>query len=252
MAEKSRKLLVPTIMVALSLPVLLALGFWQLDRLAWKEGLLAAIEERARGEAIDVAAFYDGLAGKPAEAGEYQRVTARGRYLHDKEMYLYSPSATVGPGFNVVTPMLLTGSGRVVLINRGFVPESLKDPALRSEGQTAGDTNVVGLVRAPAVKGRFVPDNDASANLWFWRDLDGMVKAAFGTAGPPGQALPFFVEAEAAAPGGWPRGGATELKLPNRHLEYALTWFGLAVALVLVYAVYVIGRLRRDSDSTGV
>jgi surfeit locus 1 family protein len=242
---RETKLLVPTIMLALALPVLIALGFWQLDRLAWKEGLLAAIAARATAEPIEATAFYDGLAGKPVQAGEYTRVTARGRFLHDKELYLYAPSPTMGPGYFVFTPFVLAGSQRTTLVNRGFVPEALKDPALRAQGQAAGDVNVTGLVRMPQSQSRFVPDNDPKANLWFWRDFDGMITAAFQNSPKPEKLLPFFIDAEGAAAGGWPKGGVTELKLPNRHLEYALTWFGLAAALAAVYATYAIGRLRR-------
>ena len=248
---RETKLLVPTIMVVVALPVLIGLGFWQLERLAWKEGLIAAITERTKVEPVDVAAFYDGLAGKPLEAGEYTRVTARGRFFHDRELYLYAPSSTMGPGFHVVTPFVLAGSERVLLINRGFVPEQLKAPAARADGQVGGETVVTGLVRRPGVQARFVPENDAQSNLWFWRDFEGMIAAAFAGASQPGQTLPLYIDAEGAAPGGWPKGGATELKLSNRHLEYALTWFGLAAALAAVFAMYASGRLRRTTAPGG-
>jgi surfeit locus 1 family protein len=248
---RDTKLLVPTIMVVLALPVLIWLGFWQLERLAWKDGLIAAIAGRTKAEPMDVAAFYDELAGKPLEAGEYTRVTARGRFFHDKELYLYAPSSRLGPGFHVVTPFVLAGSEQVLLVNRGFVPEQLKDPAARAEGQVSGETVVTGLVRQPGVQAQFVPENDVQANLWFWRDFDGMIAAGFAGASAPGQTLPIYVDAEAAAPGGWPKGGATELKLANRHLEYALTWFGLAAALAAIYAMYAAGRLRRPDAAGG-
>ena len=80
--------------------------------------------------------------------------------------------------------------------------------------------------------------------MWFWRDFEGMIDAAFRAGSRPTEVIPLFIDAEGAAPGGWPKGGVTELKLPNRHLEYALTWFGLAVALLAIFAVYVAGRLR--------
>lgn len=248
---RDARLLVPTIMVLLSMPVLVGLGLWQLERLAWKEGLISAITERTKDEPVELVAFYDGLAGKPLEAGEYTRVTARGRFLHDKEMYLYAPSARLGPGFHVVTPLVLAETERMLLVNRGFVPEQLKDPAARAEGQVAGETMVTGLVRQPGAQARFVPENEPQANLWFWRDFDGMIAAAFGDGAKPGQPIPLFIDAEAVAPGGWPKGGATELKLSNRHLEYALTWFGLAAALAAIYAIYAVGRLRKRSEAAG-
>ncbi len=248
---RDARLLVPTIMVVLSMPVLVGLGLWQLERLAWKEGLISAITERTKAEPVELVAFYDALAGKPLEAGEYTRVTARGRFLHDKELYVYAPSSTQGPGFHVVTPFVLAGLERIVLVNRGYIPEPLKDAAARAEGQVGGETSVTGLVRQPSARARFVPENDPRANLWFWRDFDGMIAAAFGDGAKPGQPIPLYIDAEAAAPGGWPKGGATELKLSNRHLEYALTWFGLAAALAAIYVTYAFGRLRKRSEAAG-
>jgi surfeit locus 1 family protein len=95
----------------------------------------------------------------------------------------------------------------------------------------------------PAAKGFFTPDNDAGSNVWYWRDLNGLMASAFGDSGPA--AVPLFLEAEAPAPGGWPKGGATLVELPNRHLEYAITWFGLAFALAAVFAAYAVPRLGR-------
>ena len=111
-----------------------------------------------------------------------------------------------------------------------------------------------GLVRLPsATPGLFAAQNDPTHNIWYWPDLAAMTASAFpdapqGRAGRPAgsQALPLIIEADAkpAPPGGLPRGGVTRLDLPNRHLEYALTWYGLAATLVGVYLAFVISRLR--------
>ncbi len=114
-----------------------------------------------------------------------------------------------------MTPFVLAGSERVLLVNRGFVPEGKRDPATRSEGQVGGEVEVTGLVRQPGTQARFVPENDATANLWFWRDFDGMIGAAFAGGNRPAAVMPLYIDAEAAAPGGYPKGGSTELKLPN-------------------------------------
>jgi surfeit locus 1 family protein len=91
-------------------------------------------------------------------------------------------------------------------------------------------------------KGVFTPDNEPQANLWYWRDFSGLFASAFS--GGDRGFIPVFLDASSAAPGGWPRGGATLLELPNRHLEYAITWFGLAAALLAVFGAYVATRLR--------
>ncbi|MCK9910167.1 hypothetical protein MXD81_13565, partial [Microbacteriaceae bacterium K1510] len=91
----------------------------------------------------------------------------------------------------------------------------------------------------------FIPANDAGRNIWYWRDIDAMASVA---AGPDAARVRRFIvdaEAEPAPPGGWPRGGVTRLTLPNRHLEYALTWYGLAAALVAVFIAFAVTRWRQ-------
>jgi surfeit locus 1 family protein len=148
----------------------------------------------------------------------------------------------LGPGYHVYTPLEIAGSQAVVFVNRGYVPERLKDPATRAQGQLEGEVEAVGLMRGPGQKGSFTPDNDAKANLWFWRDYKGLFESAF--AGGERTPIAAFLDAEGAAPGGWPKGNATLVDLPNRHLEYALTWFGLAATLIAVFAAFAWTRLR--------
>jgi surfeit locus 1 family protein len=243
------RLVWPTVCALAALAVLIGLGTWQMQRKAWKEGLLDAIAQRvtAAPVSLDTAArrWTDG------EDLEYLRVTARGRYHHDKERLLYAPEKG-GPGFHVFTP-LETAAGRYVFVNRGFVPDAQKDPAARAAGQPQGEVEVTGLLRRPAEQGWFVPANDPARNLWFWRDLDGMAASVLGR--EHARAFPFFLDEQpresdtAAAP--WPRPGVTRLDLPNRHLEYALTWYGLAGTLIAVYLAFAIGRLRRGPHGLG-
>ena len=97
---------------------------------------------------------------------------------------------------------------------------------------------MTGLARMPETQGLFIPDNEPAENRWFWRDLGAMSKSMF----PAGAAdvAPFILEAERSdVPGGWPLGGQTRLDLPNNHLQYALTWFVLALCLVVIYVIYV-------------
>jgi surfeit locus 1 family protein len=130
-----------------------------------------------------------------------------------------------------------------VLVDRGFVPDAFRDPATRQKGELGGTVTVTGLARPPETQGLFIPDNEVEKNRWFWRDLKTMTLSMFGSGGK--DVAPFFVEAERAdVPGGWPLGGQTRVDLPNNHLQYAITWFGIALCLVVVYVVYVLGRLK--------
>jgi surfeit locus 1 family protein len=236
-----RALLPAALMTVAGLAILLGLGFWQMERKAWKETLLATIAARTSEAPVDFLNAYS--ATHENELGfEYMRAKVRGRYLKDKERYFYAPDANLGPGYQVFTPLEIAGTKQVVFVNRGFVTEDRKDPAKRPEGQIEGEVEVVGLMRGPGQKGTFTPDNDPKANLWFWRDYQGLFASAFsGTDLVP---VAAFLDAEEAAPGGWPKGHATLVDLPNRHLEYALTWFGLAVTLLAVFLAYAWTRLR--------
>jgi surfeit locus 1 family protein len=243
-------LLGPTIATALAFALLMSLGTWQMQRKAWKEGLLAKIAERTHAAPVPLA---DVVAERSASFPEgydpeYRHVSVNGRILHDKEQYVWAPDANAGAGYHVYAPLQPGGGDKVVWVNRGWVPEQRRDPATRAEGQVAGEVSLTGLYRAaPREKGSFTPDGDAGRRVYYWRDLTGMQAAAFGGAGP--QAEDYFIDADAAPanPGGWPKGGVTLVDLPNRHLEYAITWYGLAATLLAVFAAFVVTRVRRGN-----
>jgi len=223
-----------TALVLAALAVLVGLGLWQIERLQWKEGLIAKIEARSKGPAISLkeATVMAGEGQDPS----YHRVRVSGRFQHQKERYLFAVSDGK-TGWRVITP-LKTEDGELVLIDRGFVPSRLKDPSSRAEGQVENEANVTGIVRMPDAQGPFTPDNEPEANQWFWRDLASMAQSMFPQ-GAEGLA-PFFLEAEKSeVPGGWLEGGQTRLELPNNHLQYAITWFLLAACLLVIYGVYV-------------
>jgi len=232
----------PALFAAAGVAFLVGLGWWQLERRAWKLDLIAKIEARAGAEPVPLAEAIK--AGRRSGDVEYARVRARGRFLHDRESYVYMPGKG-GPGYHVYTP-LETQDGWLVLVNRGFVPEALKSPDRRPAGQEAGEQEVIGLVRLPTERSWLIPAGDPEQRLYFWPDYAGML-AAVSDPKDSFRRAPFFLDAvgEPGNPGGWPKGGTTRLELPNRHLEYALTWFGLAAALAAVFAAFAWSR-RRD------
>lgn len=226
-----------------ALAVLIGLGVWQLQRLAWKDGLIAEIETRTKAPPITLKQAI--ALTREGRDPSYYRVRVEGRFDHAKELYLYAVSEGRA-GWHVVTP-LNTDDGDTVLIDRGFVPEQLRDPAARAEGQPGGTVAVTGIVRVADTQHLFTPDNEVAANRWFWRDLQAMARSI----SPDGtvEAAPFFVEAEKSdVPGGWPEGGQTRLELPNNHLQYAITWFLLAAALLVIYGFYVRSASRPKSE----
>jgi surfeit locus 1 family protein len=239
-----RPQLVPTL---LTIPVVLvcaALGGWQLQRLEWKEALIAQREAAVMAAPV---ALPQTLAD--ARMLEFHAIVDDGVFLNDKEMFLGAIGPKGAAGFDVLTP-LREKEGRVVFVNRGFVPTELKDPSRRAAGQPAGSVRVAGLLRVPPDRkpGWFVPDNRADINYWFWVDLP-----AIGAAAGLANVAPFYVDADATPnPGGWPKGGVTPLALPNDHLQYAITWFSLAVAALVIYLLSQRGGPKGDNgDDAG-
>ena len=225
---------------------LIGLGLWQLERLAWKEALLARLAARVAAEPMELAAVErrwqsDGDV-------EYLHAVASGRFHHDQERYLYAPQPE-GLGWHVYTPLEIS-PGRILWVNRGWVDDAHKSPQRRALGQVDGEVRVKGLIRRSQPPGMFTPANDVAGNLYYWPDLPQMTATAFGAEAP--DSLPFRLEADRqpGPPGGLPRGGVTRLELPNRHLEYALTWFALALALIAVYFAFARHRLRPGGAPT--
>jgi len=238
-------LLVPAILV---FAVLISLGVWQVQRKAWKEGLVAMLTER-------LAAPPQGLPAPAAwlqldQAGdEYRRVTFTATFDNSREALVYAAAsafrpdvADAGPGYWVLTPARLADGG-IVIVNRGFVPDGRKDPQTRPDGEVSGPLDMVGAMRWPEARHWFTPNDDPAHNLWFVRD-----PAAIAVAKGLGSLAPFYVEQEAPVPpGGWPQPGKLVVNLPDNHLQYALTWFGLAAVLVGVFVSWAVGSRARGS-----
>ncbi|MBV9827355.1 MAG: SURF1 family protein [Alphaproteobacteria bacterium] len=225
-----RPRLIPTLFTILAVLLCSSLGAWQVQRLHWKHGLIAAREAALAAPPIDLRENR-----APAASLEFHHVIAQGTFLNDKEAHVHTINPQGDPGFDVLTP-LREESGQVVLVDRGFVPTPLEAPATRAAGEPVGPARVGGLLRvAPSRKpGWFIPDNRPQTGEWFWIDLPTIA----ATLGVPG-AAPYYVQADAAPnPGGWPKGGGSDpLALPDNHLQYAITWFALAVAALVIFVL---------------
>lgn len=236
-----RALLVPGLASGLVLAILIGLGFWQLERKGEKEALIGRIVARSR---VEPPAALPRIEDWNPAADEFRRVRVTGAFLHDKETLVHGLAAGSVPGralqgFYVLTPFRPSGGG-TVLVNRGFVPTELKDAGRRAAGQIAGETTVTGILRGSEPRTMFVPAPDPARGEWYNRDIAG-ISAAKGIA----DGGLFLVEADATAnPGGWPKGGQLRVDLPNNHLQYAFTWFGIAGCLVGVFGVFAWRRFK--------
>lgn len=234
--------LIPTAFVVVVVTILVGLGTWQRERLAWKEGLIAALEERLAAAPVPLppSAAWAGLAA----SDEYRRVAADVTFLNDKEALVYTSGSSLrrdisGPGYWVFTPARLAQGG-IVMVNRGFVPEARRAAATRPEGQVEGPVAITGALRWPDPVGVFTPAPNPASNQWFSRDPTGIAAAK-----RLADAAPFYIEQETPEPpGGWPKPGRLYPHLPNNHFGYMLTWYGLAAALLAVYGAFLAGRRR--------
>lgn len=224
--------------------VLVALGWWQLQRKAWKDALVDAVASRTVGEPAPVPPE-PAWARWDAGSDEFRRVRLAGTFLHDREVQVHGLAEERRglplQGFYVFTPLRLD-EGALVVVNRGFVTTERRRPSDRPDAQVAGPVSVTGLMRNPETRALFVPPNDPGRDEWFVRSL-----AEMGAARGWRRVAPFYVDADGTPnPGGWPRGGQTQVSLPNNHAQYAATWFGLAGTLVGVFCVFAAGRLRQE------
>lgn len=238
-----RSLIAPGLASLLALSILLGLGVWQIERKAWKEDLIARIVRESKAEPT---APPPGAAWDP-QRDEFHHVRMSGHFLNDKETLVHglAPGETPGralQGYYVITPFIRDDGG-TVLVNRGFVPTELKAQGDRTSGLIEGETTVTGILRASEPRTMFVPAPDPVRGGWFNRDVAG-IAAARGL----GDVAPYLVEADAVAgQTSWPRGGQLRVDLPNNHLQYAFTWFGIAACLVGVFGVFAWRRLHEPA-----
>jgi surfeit locus 1 family protein len=238
----------PTVFTVVGIAFLIGLGVWQLDRKTWKENLIATVTARINRAPQDLPP----RAGWPQlvqEESEYTHVVFPAEFLEGQEALVYTAGSpfrpdVTGPGYWVFAPAQLAG-GSIVLVNRGFVPVDRKELVTRAGGNVHGTVDIVGVIRWPETRGVFTPADDPKTNVWYLRDPKAMAaEKKWATAAP------FYIDQEQPVPpGGWPKPGKLSVELPDNHLQYAITWFGLAMALAGVYVVWLAGRFRRRFSS---
>lgn len=236
--NRARALLWPAVFAGLTVALLVGLGFWQLRRLGEKEALIARIETRATAAPAEAPPRAEWRSLAPNDY-DFRHVQVSGRYLPARDALIYAPPPEgfgPEPGYLVLTPFELTRGG-VVLVDRGFLAGSRATAAARQKAPDA-ETTITGLMRAPQTRNLFTPADEPSRSVWYTRD-PAAIASTLGLA----DAAPFSVSLDAPplgapAPDGVPRPVAGAPSLVNNHLSYAFTWFSLAAALVVIFALY--------------
>ncbi|MDO8902836.1 MAG: SURF1 family cytochrome oxidase biogenesis protein [Phenylobacterium sp.] len=228
-----------TLATLISLGILITLGVWQIQRMDWKSDLLDQIETRSEAA--------------PRPAGEILALAAGGEDLGFYRVSLDCPGLATAPfvqlyaikdgqaGQRLISACPVSGGGyQTLLVDRGFVPDTVAErPQVSPDGDAP--VAVIGLLRNPDPANFVTPDNRPDANIWYSRDVAAMAQ----TLGAPAPA-PVFLLAENTSNPDFPALEPTPLpgEIANRHLEYALTWFGLAGALIAVYAAVLRRRWK--------
>jgi surfeit locus 1 family protein len=233
------------VIVLAAFAVLVSLGTWQLERKTWKQGVIATLEQRVNADPVPLPAAGEWPRLTPAD-NEYRRVRFTATLDPTQEALIYTAGSALrkdvsGVGYWVLSPARLPGGG-IVVVNRGFVPESGKDAKARA-ALLPGPIEIVGALRWPEPPGLFTPAGDPGRNTWYARDH--VPIAALKGWGHGSGVAPFYVEQESPVPaGGAPKPGRLVPQLPDNHLQYAVTWYGLALMLVGVAGAFVLSRRR--------
>jgi surfeit locus 1 family protein len=222
----TRRMIAPLVFGILGVGLLVALGVWQVQRLAWKEAILAEIDAKLAAAPVAVPP-------EPTRAADqYRRVRAEGS-IEPGELHVFTAAPGGGAGYRVTVPLRLT-DGRRILLDRGFVAVGDKDAPRR-----LGPIAVEGSLAWPEETDRFTSPPDREKNIWFARDVAPMAEA-LGT-------LPVMLVTAASDDPAGPTPMPVTVNIPNNHLQYAVTWFGLAVVWAVMTG-YLLWRIKRRID----
>ena len=207
----------------------LALGTWQVERLEWKQGIIAALAT-ANADTTLTALPADEVELKSLQ---FRKITLKGTWRSDHEFHLAPRYWQDKFGYAIITPFTLA-DGRTVMVNRGWVPAKKKDASTRPETAVKGRATINGLVRVGAERNYMSPPNQPEKNIWFGRDVAAMADAAKIKNTIP--AMVDIVGEQDAKNLPVPSDGTIRLK--NDHLSYILTWYGIALGILVIFVVY--------------
>jgi|SRR5277367_6690249 len=220
----------------------IGLGVWQLQRRLEKHALIAALTERLAAPPVPLPPPSDWGALGPAK-DEFRRVSFTAAYPKLPDAMVYSAGSAVredisGPGTWAFLPARLK-SGEIVAVNTGFVPNTMQDRNLEDRAVaglvTDAPVSLTGYLRFPEAAGWLTPAENPAKRLWFARDQLAMARALGW-----GEVAPFYIDLEQPMPqSGIPKPGPLDVHLKDDHLQYAITWFVLAGAVVIAFAVWL-------------
>jgi surfeit locus 1 family protein len=241
------------VFTVLMVTLLLGLGFWQLQRRVEKHALIAALTERLAAPPAELPSPDRWSALTPG-SDEFRRVRFAATFEAVPDAMVYSSGSAVrsdvsGPGTWAFLPARLAG-GETVAVNAGFVQNTMQDRAQEDRAVTRLVTGaplmLTGYLRFPESAGLLTPRENLEKRLWFARDTVAMTQKLGWDRG--GRVAPFYIDLESPVPAsGIPKPGPLDVHLKDDHLQYAITWFGLAAVVAIAFAVWWRGQRRRTS-----
>jgi surfeit locus 1 family protein len=224
------------------------LGKWQLNRLAEKEALIAAVASRMHQPPVALPPAREWI-GLDPEVYDFRPVKLTGHFVHDQAILVFTSLGDTangkyrGTGYWVMTPFALTGGG-TIFVNRGFVPEALASTYRDDKTGPQGEVTISGVARRSESTNSFTPAADSYKRVDWVRDTPRL-----GTLVDP-SLRPFagiYMDMPAGPAGSLPQGGETTIEFPNNHFGYALTWFGFAIITPVMLLVWIIRQRRRKA-----
>ena len=214
-----------TIFALPSFLILIILGSWQVQRLSWKSDLISNYNNNFQQAPITVKELF-----KDRKNNKYRRTVIYGEYDHANEIQIIGKTYEGNAGFHIITPFILENN-EIIYINRGWVPKKYSDKKTRKFSLLEDKVRVVGLVRLPQKKGYFVPENEPENGFWFTiipeelnRHLNIIGEKEF-----------YIDELNVDEKLKLPMPANGKVQVPNNHLQYAITWYSLALGLLIVY-----------------
>lgn len=238
------------VMAALTV-LFLFLGKWQLDRLAWKEGLIAQVAERMHMPPVKLPPVGE-WGAFDAETYQYRPVTASGHFVNRQAVRVFTSLGDAkgkyaGPGYWIMTPFVLDGGGSV-FVDRGFVPQQSGAAYAPDLAGPEGPQTITGIALLSEAAGPFTPGPDGPHRIEWVSNIDRLAALADPALKP---FAPIYIDLPAGPFGALPQGGETTVDFPNNHLGYAYTWFGFAIITPIMLLVWMLRQRRKRAPAGG-
>ena len=212
----------------LGLVALVALGTWQLQRLTWKENLIESIDAARIATPVPL----------DAALGDFKRVHFKGTILEAASVCIFGTNSVGDVGLFQLHPVR-HDNGSVLLVNMGWINRDKHCDRYEGSKETV---DIVGILRASQEPSRFTPPHDVENRIWYLADLQEM-RAYYDYP----TLLPYFLDAVVLGDDVEPRESLMRLTLTNNHLQYAITWFSLAMTLLIIYVIFGFKRGREKT-----